>query len=316
MADISYGYDKMDLEQLETLIVVAEAGSLSAAAGVRNLSQPAVSLQIKALEEDLGTPLFHRGRRGVTPTEAGTVLLDHARRVHQQVRLARAEVAEIRGMVRGSVRLGATDAAATEILPGAFVEFHRRHPGIEVAVEVAGTGELLEELRRGDLDLVLGTLPVQGDDIRSEPLVSELLRLVVPGKERRTPILSLLEREPFIAYPRGSTTRRLVDEALASAGWPVRPLMEIGRPRVMARLVEAGLGVSVLPEGVNEEAVSRGVVHRVSRRRLQVKRDLGLIGLRTRDLEPAARALAQVVRDGVMTPGARADRSPPDGKRV
>jgi DNA-binding transcriptional LysR family regulator len=226
------------------------------------------------------------------------ILLGHARRVHGQMRLARAEVAEIRGLVRGSVRLGATDAAATEILPQAFVSFHRRHPGIEVAVEVAGTGELVEGLRGGVLDLVLGTLPVRGDDLSSRSLVTERLGLVLPGSAGRKPLDSVLREEPFIAYPRGSTTRRLVDEALERSGWSVRVMMEIGRPRVMARLVEAGLGVSVLPQGVHEDAVRRGLVKRVGFRRFQVRRELGLVRPRNRELEPAARALARVVEEG------------------
>jgi DNA-binding transcriptional LysR family regulator len=250
---------------------------------------------MKALEEELGTTLLHRRARGVVLTQAGEALLEHARLALMAVRAARAEVAEIRGLESGSLTLGATDAAATGILPPAFYEFHRRHPGIEVAVEVESTGELLDGLRRGRLDLALGTLPVDDDAFDSRPLLSERLVLVAPARAKGTPLHRLLNELPFIAYPRGSNTRRLVDHALEEAGLRVRPVMEIGRPTVMARLVEAGLGVSVLPEAVG--AGRAGSLYRLGSRRFRVDRRLGLLVLRGRGLEPAARAFIGVLEE-------------------
>lgn len=282
----------MDLDQLETLVAVAEEGGITAAARRRNLSQPAVSLQMKSLEEELGLDLLTRRGRGVMLTQAGETLLGHARRALMVIRTARAEVAEILGVERGSLRLGTTDAAGTGILPAAFLRFHQQYPGIEVAVEVESTGTLLEGLHRGRLDLALGTLPVEDPAIISRVLQSESLGLVAPGDVRAIPLARLLAEQPFIAYPRGSITRDLVDRALDRAGLRARPVMEIGRPAVMARLVEAGLGVSVLPESTT---VGRKGIHRVSLRRFAVSRDLGLLQLAQRDLEPAARAFIQVV---------------------
>ncbi len=285
----------MDLEQLRTLVAAAEAGSLSAAARARHLTQPAVSLQVKALEGDLGARLFHRLGRGVELTEAGRAVLGHARTALAAERAARAEVEELRGLGRGRVRLGVTDAAAGNVLPGVFVTYHRRHPMIEVAVEVNSTGPLVAGLREGRLDLVLGTLPVEEADVTVRALSRERLRLVVPPGARGAPVARLLEREAFIAYPRDSITRRLVDAALAAAGLAARPVMEIGRPSVMARLVEAGLGVSVLPDSVSEAPAARGTLHQVSARRFSVERRLGLLRLRDREPEPAARALAALL---------------------
>jgi DNA-binding transcriptional LysR family regulator len=282
----------MDLDQLETLDAVAEEGGITAAARRRNLSQPAVSLQMKGLEEELGLDLLTRRGRGVMLTQAGETLLGHARRALMVIKTARAEVAEILGVERGSLRLGTTDAAGTGILPAAFFKFHHQYPGIEVAVEVESTGTLLEGLHRGRLDLALGTLPVGDPAITSRVLQTESLGLVAPGDARAIPLSRLLAEQPFIAYPRGSITRDLVDQALDRAGLRARPVMEIGRPAVMARLVEAGLGVSVLPESTT---TGREGIHRVSQRRFTVNRDLGLLQLTQRNLEPAARAFIQVI---------------------
>jgi DNA-binding transcriptional LysR family regulator len=289
----------MDLAQLRTFLAVAEAGGISAAARARNLSQPAVSLQIKALEEDLGVVLLHRGRRGVTLTGAGEALRGHARRALDAVRAARSEAAAWGGLSRGTLSLGVTDAAATRILPPVFAAYHRRYPGIEVSVDVSATTPLLDGLRGGRFDLVLGTLPVEGTGIRTRAVWTETLGLVVPPAMRNRPLSRLLREEPFIAYPRESITRTLVDAALVRAGVPVRPVMEIGRPGVMVRLVEAGLGVSVLPESVYAPLVAAGTLVRRGGRTLAVPRSLGLVELREREPEPAARAFVEVLEEAL-----------------
>lgn len=288
----------MDLTQLRTLIAAVEEGTLSAAARARHLTQPGVSLQIKALEEDLGARLLHREGRSVRPTQAGEVVLRHARRALDAARTLRSEVDEVRGLVRGSLTLGVTDAAASGILPAAFVIFHGRHPGIEVLVEVHGTGPLLERLRSGHLDLALGTLPVEAPDVAVGPLLTEHLALVAPPQAKRRKAEEVLERFPFIAYPRNSVTRSLIDEALSRAGLCARPVMEIGQPTVSVRLVEAGLGVSVLPEAVFADALRRNRLVRIAPRRIHIPRSLGMIRSTRREPEPAARAFAAVLAPG------------------
>jgi DNA-binding transcriptional LysR family regulator len=284
----------MDLEHLHTLVAIAEEGSLSAAARRRHLSQPAVSMQVKALEEALGSRLIHRGTRGISLTAAGDAFLVHARRALQTLDAGRAEVAEVEGLARGSLRLGATDAA-TEIFSAAFLRLHARHPGIEVSVEIDATAALVRSLRQARLDLVLGTLPVNESDVIEEELARERLGLVAPRSVPMTSLPDLLAREPFIAYPRGSTTRTLIERAMASQGLVARPVMEIGRPAIMAQLVASGLGVSVLPESVIRPFQKERSIQRVGYERLQVDRSLGLVTLKRQHLDPAARAMREIL---------------------
>ena len=284
----------MDLDHLESLIAIAEEGSLSAAARRRHLSQPAVSMQIKALEKALGTPVVHRGSRGVRLTTSGEAFLVHARRALQTLASGRAEVAQIEGLARGTLRLGATDAAA-ELVSAAFLKLHELHPAIEVAVEIDATAALLRSLRQARLDLVLGTLPVNEPDIAEEELMRERLGLVAPAGSRFASIPELLARQPFIAYPRGSTTRALIERVMAREELVVRPVMEIGRPSIMAQLVASGLGVSVLPESVIRPWVEDGSIRLTSYRRFAVTRNLGLLTLRRQHLDPAARAMREML---------------------
>jgi len=293
MLSIRFNYG-MDLEHLRTLIAIAEEGSLSAAARRRHLSQPAVSMQMKALEDGLGSRLIHRGTRGIRLTAAGEAFLVHARRALQTLDAGRAEVAEVEGLARGSLRLGATDAA-TEILSDAFLRLHARHPGIEVSVEIDATGALIRSLRQARLDLVLGTLPVNEADVVEEALARERLGLVAPKTARMTSQSDLLAREPFIAYPRGSTTRALIERAMAREGLVARPVMEIGRPAIMAQLVASGLGVSVLPESVTRPFIKDRSIQRVAYGRFRVDRSLGLLTLKRQNLDPSARAMREIL---------------------
>ena len=174
----------MDLQRLRTLVAVDETGSLSGAARARHITQPAVSLQIRALEEEIGTRLFRRRGRGVEFTQAGRVLVRHARLVLRQLRAARAEVAAIEGVKAGVLRLGVTDAAATALLSRVFVPFHRRFPGVEVTVEVSSTAPLVDRLKRGLVDVVLGTLPVDDAEVEVRSILAERLRLVAPASAK------------------------------------------------------------------------------------------------------------------------------------
>jgi DNA-binding transcriptional LysR family regulator len=210
-----------------------------------------------------------------------------------------------------------TDSAATGVLPRAYARFHRRHPGIEVRVEVHPTGILLAMLREGSLGVGVGTLPVPdtGGEIEAVPLEREILGLVIPADRKGEPLQRLLRDLPFIGYPAGSTTRRIIDQALDRAAVPVTPRMEIGRPDVMIRLVEAGVGMAVLPESISQASASAGSVHRLPRRRLRAERWLGLLEPREDRSEPAARAFAGVLRELAETPPASARRATPASSR-
>ena len=284
----------MALEQLESLVAAVEEGSLSAAARKRNLTQPAVSLQIKALEESLHAQLLVRSRRGVRPTKAGEALLLRERDVLDTLRAARNDIDQIQGVIRGTLRLGVTDAAATDVLPGAFTTFHREHPQVDVHVSIHDTTQLQELLLRHDLDLAVGTLPGEGPvtGISPVPLMEEPLRLAAPSGLGETAAHALVAENPFIAYPSGSNTRRLVDDAFARAGITVRPAMEIGRPDVMVRLVEAGVGVSVLPQGILRTGLESGSVVCPDLPGFSARRALGLLRTTALRADPLAEAFA------------------------
>ncbi|GDY40257.1 hypothetical protein SANT12839_011390 [Streptomyces antimycoticus] len=145
----------MDVKQLKALVTVAEVGSVTRAAELLHLVQPAVTRQIRTLEEELGVPLFERTRQGMRPTEAGAIMADRARRALNELERARAEVQPTPGVVTGIVTVGLLEST-TDLLAEPLVSaLARDHPGIELRLMTAYSGHLQQWLDDGDLDLTL-----------------------------------------------------------------------------------------------------------------------------------------------------------------
>src|SRR5437868_9272083 len=176
----------MQLQQLAYFVAVAETRHFTHAAQRMRVAQPSLSKQIKALEHDLGAPLLSRARNNVTLTAAGEALLPLARRILADAESARQEVAELAGLRRGRVRLGATPSLCAGLLADALARFHRDYPGIELLVEESGSRDLVRALARGQLDLSLIIMPLQSDDpsLVTEEIMRENLVVVSPSHER------------------------------------------------------------------------------------------------------------------------------------
>ncbi len=150
----------MQFQQLLYFVAVAETRHFTRAAERVHVSQPSLSQQIKALEQELGAELFSRARGNITLTDAGEALLPLARRILADTETARIEVQELAQLKRGRVRLGATPSLCTGLLPDVLRAFHDLHPGIELLIEEGGSHDLVRELARGALDLALVVLPL------------------------------------------------------------------------------------------------------------------------------------------------------------
>ncbi|MGW2659199.1 LysR family transcriptional regulator, partial [Streptomyces sp. NPDC001478] len=150
----------MQLQQLTYFVAVAETRHFTRAAEEVHVSQPSLSQQIRALENELGAELFSRARGNITLTDAGEALLPLARRILADADTARHEVQELAQLRRGRVRLGATPSLCTGLLPDVLRAFHDRHPGIQLLLEEGGSHDLVRELARGALDLALVVLPL------------------------------------------------------------------------------------------------------------------------------------------------------------
>jgi DNA-binding transcriptional LysR family regulator len=294
----------MNLTALKYFVSVADLGSLTAAAEVHFVTQPALSVALRRLQEELGAKLVVAEGRGVRLTGAGEIVLDYARRFARLEEELSSEISDLEGLVRGKIAIGTIDAASSYVLPGVFSRFRERYPGIDIALEVMATNPLLKELRAGRLDVVVGTLPVErGDDLDVYPVYAERLLIVArpdhPLARRRALRPAALAEHPFISFHEGANTRRIIESVLAGHGVAPRVTTTTDSPEAIRNLAAAGLGIAILPEKLVRDDIGRGVLVEIKIKGLAFERTLGLIIPARRYLSTTVRAFLGVLAEGL-----------------
>ncbi|MEV7238889.1 LysR substrate-binding domain-containing protein [Streptomyces sp. NPDC051020] len=247
----------MQFQQLMYFVAVAETRHFTRAAEEVHVSQPSLSQQIRALENELGAELFSRARGNITLTDAGEALLPLARRILADADTARHEVQELAQLRRGRVRLGATPSLCTGLLPDVLRTFHDQHPGIQLLLEEGGSHDLVRELARGALDLALVVLPLPAASpaLTTVELLQEDLVVVSsaeaprPGKGASVRIADL-QGEPLVMFRHGYDLRELTVAACRAEGFEPSFTVEGGEMDAVLGFVRAGLGVAVVPSMV------------------------------------------------------------------
>ena len=249
----------MQFQQLLYFVAVAETRHFTRAAERVHVSQPSLSQQIKALEQELGAELFSRARGNIALTDAGEALLPLARRILADTETARIEVQELAQLKRGRVRLGATPSLCTGLLPDVLRAFHDRYPGIRLMIEEGGSHDLVRLLARGALDLALVVLPLPSPSpalttvelLREDLVVVSSPEAPAPGGPgRRTVRVADLESEPLVMFRHGYDLRELTVAACRAEGFEPDFAVEGGEMDAVLGFVRAGLGVAVVPRMV------------------------------------------------------------------
>ncbi|MGH7163579.1 MAG: LysR family transcriptional regulator [Planctomycetota bacterium] len=244
----------MDLEALRSFYHVARERSFSRAARILHVSQPAMSVRIKTLEDEIGQRLFDRERKGVALTEAGAVLFSSAEKIFSDVHEALARLAELKDSGLGRVRLGCSDTVSLYLLPPALKRFRARFPAAEIVIRNAYSAEILDLLVRGELDFGIVTRPVAVDRrLEARPLLRDPFLLACPRDDpllRRARVpLAALDGRAMVALEKGTVTREAVDRAFNAAGARPRIVLESGNIEVLKKYVGIGFGCALLPEG-------------------------------------------------------------------
>lgn len=241
----------IDLRQLRAFITVAETGNVTRSAEMLNLVQPAVSRQLKLLEQDIGTPLFERERHGMVLTDAGRALLGYARRAMLELQRARAEISGSQDGIGGLASIGLLPSTA-EVLSSAFVRaVAERYPGIRIRIATGYAGTLRQWLESGEVDAALLYGAEQSPSLRSRPLIEEALWVVGPPsaklrRNRPMPLASLAGR-PMVLPSTPHGIRALVDHAFATARIELCIAAETNALNVQRSLVLGGHGLTILP---------------------------------------------------------------------
>jgi LysR family transcriptional regulator, transcription activator of glutamate synthase operon len=243
----------MDLRQLRYLVALAEELNFTRAAAAEHIAQPALSQQIRRLEEEVGVGLVERTTRKVALTEAGELLAVRARRILAELAIAREELEALRGVDVGHVTIGAIHTMGPIDLSLALAVFHEAHPGVALTVREQASEECAELLRADDLDLAFLSVTerVESHELALHQLISEELMVLLPRGHalaaRARVRMAELAQEHFISFRQGARLRELLFAAGRDAQFEPRVTLESNEAQRIRALVSRGLGVAILP---------------------------------------------------------------------
>lgn len=250
----------LNLGHLTTFRLVIQRGSFSAAADVLGISQPAVSLQIRQLEQFLQTRLVERTGRGIKATAAGQALLVHGERIEQAVDETLRSVSEFSHDVSGTVTLGTGATACIHLLPPLLQQLRSDYPLLRVGVTTGNTIDIVRAIEENRLDMGLVTLPVSGRALDVMPVMDEEF-VFIASLEQQAMFKDLrpdaLHTQPLIAFESGSGTRALIDGWFEASGLTIAPAMQLGSIEAIKRMVRSGLGYSIVPKMAVKQRADR-----------------------------------------------------------
>ncbi len=235
----------MNIRQLKTFIALAENGTFSAAGESVGLSHSAVSLHVKALEQELDVKLVDRTKRPPVLTGTGVALVEHTRRLINILD----EIAALgsqKGLI-GSISVGVVPSALENLLPLALAALRKEHPQFEIRIRAGLSGELATLLRTGDIDVAIATAPLQEEGLRIRIVRSEPLFIISPAEFCVSDMRDLFRSYPFIWFSRKTWIGQQIERFLQEAKIKVNSDIEIDSIPAISALVQNGLGVSIIP---------------------------------------------------------------------
>ena len=295
----------MEIRQLKAFLAIAEAKTFTAGARRVNVTQAAISMQIRQLEDEVGLPLFTRTPRRVILTEAGEYLLGRARKILREHDSAIAEIAEVAGAEHGRLRIGSASAMfATQQLPEIMQGLLKNFSQAELRVSSGTSQTLVDKLMHGEIDIAFVSLPVENSSITTDLLFSDEIIAIGhpdhPAAKERFISAAALAGEKLILGERGGNTRRMIDEFFHAANVKPNIVMELSRQEAINQMVENNLGVGI--------AGAKNVAGEIREGRLvswmiegaEIQWELGLARLRGGYYSPIAKEFVRLCKDSFV----------------
>ncbi len=274
----------MDDHKLRVFCTVAETKSFSRASEIIRLTQPAVSLQIQALEEMYGTKLFNRSGCVITLTKAGEILYKYATDINAMYSDAEKEIGSLTGQVKGVVSVGASSTIGNYILPSVIAEFKKKYPKVGIHIHISNTRHVIEYLNAGNVDVALVEGEIKKQKLVVEKLIPDELVLIMsplhPWAKKVSVTTMELSKEPLIFREEGSGTRQVIEKHLAKHGITQQNLkisLVMGSTASIKSAVEEGLGVSIASKWAVKKEVKYGVIKTANFKDEKFKRDFSLV---------------------------------------
>jgi DNA-binding transcriptional LysR family regulator len=293
----------MELNQLKAFCAVVEKRSFSRAGEVVFLSQPTVSLQISSLEQELSTQLLDRRAREITVTKTGETLYQYAKRILRLINEAEQAIEQLKGLMKGTLTLGASTIPGEYLLPSLLAEFKGLHPAIDIDLQISDTQGVITKVLAHEVEIgFVGTLE-RSDKLVFKSLATDKLVLIAPADSTwlRQDSLSVeqLRGIPFILRESGSGTRITIKQKLLEKGITeedLKVVMRLGSTAAVKRAVESGLGVSFVSEKAIENEIRLGTIKTIPVKDLELDREFFIVHSGKKSHSPAAQALLQFLQ--------------------
>jgi len=291
----------MELGQLEFFLKVIEEGSFSKAAERVYRTQPAVSIAIRRLEEELGAPLLDRSQKSPTLTEAGQILHDYARRIIALRDEARAAISDMRALERGRVRIGANESTSLYLLPQIILAYRKAHPHVKVEIQRLPSDRLPRELLERSVDLALLATEPRDRAIEAFPILKDELVLILSpkhplAKRGRAVTIKELGHESFLAHNVKAGSRLKVVETFAKQRTPLNITLELATIETIKRFVQQQVGIAFVPRMCVREELERGTLATLPVRGLTYTRTLWAAHRRGVAFSPAVAEFVRMLR--------------------
>lgn len=303
---------RFDLVTLNLVLAVAESKSITAGAQREHLALAAASRRLSDIEARLGVKLFERRARGVEPTDAGHALVRHVRSLHAALHALESEVVEFSRGIKGHLRVAANAGAIAECLPADLAAFSKANPGVRISLEDLSSAEVQAAVADGRADVGVFVPPLRDDRLSTHPYREAALRAIVPaghplaGRGGGTVDFDALLDHDIVGLPIGTSVHQLMLTHARQRNRVLQARLQVRGFDAIAQLVEAGLGVALLPGAVAERLSRSFDVEVLALNEPWARREY-LIAARKQEVQPAAvQRFIEALRAGAAAPGVTA----------
>lgn len=295
----------MDYDQLSSFLEVAKLQSFSRAAEKIYRTQPAISAQVRLLEQECGERLFDRSGKKVQLTPAGEILQGYAQKIIDLHKEALQAVAELNQTARGKLVIGANEATCLYVLPKTFARFRGLYPLVQISIYRNFSHKILQKVQEGVVEIGIVTLPFAANNLEVIPISREEIQVVVPAghalAKNRSVTVEEVANFPLI-LPKTGHTRVVLDRLLRDFRDHVQISMELASVETIKKFVGAGLGISLISRAYVQTEVSAGLLKLIPLEGQKLHRELGLVYRRDRYLSLPAKVFIEVVRESTKAP--------------
>ncbi len=294
----------MDYDQLASFLEVAKLQSFSRAAEKIYRTQPAISAQVRLLEQECGEKLFDRSGKRVLLTPAGEILRGYAQKMLDLHKEALQAIAELNQTARGKLHIGANEATCLYVLPKTFARFKQLYPLVQISIYRNFSHKIVQKVQEGAVELGIVTLPQTANNMEVIPVFRDEVQVVVPAShplaKNRSVTVEEVANFPLI-LPKTGHTRVLLDRILRDYREHVQISMELASVETIKKFVGAGLGISLISRTYAQAEVAAGLLKLIPLEGLKLYRELGLIYRRDRYLSLPAKVFIEAVRESTKT---------------